>query len=114
MEHPVNEAGLMLPGRRDVFVAAPPGRSNLDLSDFVMPDYHRQSVVMISIEYPDTGDVVTLTSSGETPVVKFDAPIGGDKVHASFDIDFLAHLISVSHQKWGKPTNFLGVTARPT
>ena len=114
MEHPVNESGLMLPGRRDVFVAGAPGRSNLDLSEFVMPDYHRQSVVMVSIEFPATGDVISVPSLGEAPVVKFDAPADTDQVRASFDLDFLAQLISISCQKWGKPTNFRGVTSRPT
>jgi hypothetical protein len=113
MEHPVNESGLMLPGRRDVFVTGPPGKSNVDFSRFVMPDYHRQSVVMASIEFPATFDVITAPSFGDEPAVRFDAPTGSDRVHASFDANFLAQLISISYQKWGKPTTFRGVTARP-
>jgi|SRR6266700_4539160 len=99
IEHPVNESGLTLPDRRDMFVAGAPGRSNLDLSEFEMPDYHRQSVAMVSIEFPATGDVITVPSLGQVLVVKFGAPPDTDQVRASFDLDFLAQLISISYQK---------------
>ncbi|QWG24050.1 hypothetical protein KMZ93_03720 [Bradyrhizobium sediminis] len=113
MEHPVNESGLMLPGRRDVFVTGPPGKPNPDMSGFILPDYHQQSVIMASIEFPATFDVITAPSFGDEPAIRFDAPIGSDRVHVSFDINFLAQLIAISHQKWGKPTHFRGVTPRP-
>jgi hypothetical protein len=101
MEHPVSASGLMLPGRRDVFVTGPPGKPNADLSAFVVPDYHQQAIVLASIEFPAKLDVVTAPSFGDEPAVRFDAPIGSPRVQVSFDTNFVAELIMLAHLRWG-------------
>jgi hypothetical protein len=113
MEHPVSDAGLMLPGRRDVFVTGPPGRPNADLSTFEVPDFHQQAVVIASIEFPATGDVITAPSFGGVPAARFDAPEGSERVQVSFEINFIAELIMLAHQRWGRPTHFRGAASRP-
>jgi hypothetical protein len=113
IEHPVEVSGMMLPGRRDIFVIGPPGRPPADLTNFVPPDFHRQSVVMASIEEPVGQDIITVPSFSSEPAIQFDAPVGSTRVHVSFDLDFLAGLIAIAQHKWRRPVAFKGVGNRP-
>lgn len=113
MEHPVSESGLMLPGRRDVFVVGPPGKPSADLSSFAALDYHQQAIVLASIEFSALGDIVTAPSFGDEPAIRFDAPTGSERVQVTFEINFVAELIMLAHQRWGCPTHFRGVAPKP-
>lgn len=113
IEHPVNDAGLMLAGRRDVFIVGPPGKPSADLAAFAPPDFHRQDVVMATVHDLTTDDVLMAPSFSHEPTIRFDAPLGTDKVHVSFDIDFVNQLLAYAQFRWQRAVTFGGVANRP-
>jgi hypothetical protein len=114
IEHEVDANGVILPGRRDVFVVPPPGLLDPDdLVGFMPPDLLGQDLVQSWILFPQLNTSTVNAASYEVPVLTSDAPVGTTRVHFQFDHMYMHDLIEGLRHLCGAPVRFAGVRNRP-
>jgi hypothetical protein len=113
VEHEIDTNGVILPGRRDVFVVPPPGLPDPDLSGFTPPDLMGQDVVQSWVLLPELNASMVYAASYEMPVLTYDAPVGTAQVHFQFDAMYLDDLIEGLQRHRGAPVHFAGARNRP-
>jgi hypothetical protein len=113
IEHEVDTNGNALPGRRDVFLVAPPGTPNPIPANFVPPDIHAHEAVLSYILLLEQKGAVTYASAYTQPVFQYDAAPGLSGVKVSFDVMFMDDLLAGLQQKLDGRVWFGGVSNRP-
>lgn len=113
IEHQIDANGIILPGRRDVFVVPPPGFPVPDLSQFAPPGLENQEVVQSCVLFPELDSSAVYAASYEQPVLRYDAPVGSSRVGFSFDTMYMTYLIEGLQRELSAPVQFAGVRNRP-
>lgn len=113
IEHQIDTNGIILPGRRDIFVVPPPGLPIPDLSDFAPPELEKQDVIQSCILFAEFDSSWVYAASYEQPVLRYDAPANSSRVRFSFDEMYMTDLIEGLQRKLDAPVRFAGVRNRP-
>ena len=113
VEHEVDANGVILPGRRDVFVVPPPGLPDPDLAAFSPPDLSNQDVIQSCVLFPQLNSSAVYAASYELPVLRYDAPEGQARVHFSFDTMYVTDLLEELQRHLSAPVRFAGARNRP-
>lgn len=112
IEHEIDANGIILPGRRDVFVVPPPDFSDPDLSGFAPPELENQDVVQSCVLFPELDSSALYAASYEQPVLRYEAPVNSSRVRFSFDEMYMTHLIECLQRKLDAPVRFAGARNR--
>lgn len=113
IEHEIDANGVILPGRRDVFVVPPPGLADPDLSGFTPPGLENQDVVQSCVLFPELDSSALYAASYEEPVLRYEAPANSSRVRFSFDEMYMTDLIENLQRKLDAPVRFAGARNRP-
>ncbi len=113
IEHRIDTNGIILPGRRDIFVVPPPGLPVPDLSDFAPPELEKQDVIQSCVLFVELDSSAVYAASYEQPVLRYDAPANSSRVRFTFDEMYLTDLIEGLQRKLDAPVRFAGVRDRP-
>ncbi len=113
IEHEVDPSGNALPGRRDVFLVAPPGTPNPIPSNFVPPDIQAHEAVLSYILLLEQRAAVTYAAAYTQPVFQYDGPAGSSVVKVSFDAMFMDDMLAFLQQRLDERVWFGGASNRP-
>jgi hypothetical protein len=113
IEHEVDEGGVILPGRRDVFVISPTGSPDPDLAAFSPPDLDNQDIVQSCVLFPELHSSAVYAAAYARPVLRYDAPARTTRVHFQFCTMYMTDLIETLQQHLDARVRFAGVSNRP-
>jgi hypothetical protein len=72
VEHEVDGKGMIMPGRRDVFIVSYPGAPVPDVSTFTLPDLNRHDIVQVFVKLHARPRAMTYAGSYEMPVLLYE------------------------------------------
>lgn len=111
IEHEIRNGQIVDAGRHDVFLVTAPGLDNVPIVEFVPPNINHYDCVLTSLISSNKEESLVYASAWETPVFRYS--FQNDRVHVSFNNDFIRSLIAEVENRYKRRANFVGCRPSP-
>jgi hypothetical protein len=113
IEHEVNHDGMVLPGRRDIFVVSSPATPPPDLSSITAPDLQVHDLVHVFVDLRGRNRSLTYAAKYFQSVLRYNAPPGSTLVSIELDRTFIDDVVAGVQRDLCRNVTYAGFRNRP-